>query len=144
MHQGNQISDIDEYFARPDVQQQRAFPRDATPAAKTPAPHPNEPILLGTTTTSDPISELNHLCQLRGAATAWTFEEVSAGRFTGSVTVLGQTLPRPGEAFGTFSSKKSVKEALAEQALELLNTQPVNNVMGPHEGINWIGKLQGR
>ena len=128
MPQGNQISDLDEY--------PRALPR-VTPNARI-SVSPNESRLLGTTTNR--TSELTHL---RSAAPSGAYQEVGASRLTGTVT-LGQTLPRQGGAPGRVASKRAVREARTEQALVSVKTQPKDTVTGPHEGIKWIGKLQGR
>jgi hypothetical protein len=96
------LEDFDKLY---DVQQARV-----SSAAPVPIPLPITP------TRSDAVPRFNHLCQTRSITHLFTFKEISKGLFSSKVEFGGHVC----EAQGPFSSKKQAKEAVAQQANDVL------------------------
>jgi hypothetical protein len=85
-----------------------------SPAAPVPIPLPIAP-------TSEAVPKFNHLCQTRSITHLFTFEEISKGLFSSKVEFGGNVCV----AAGPFASKKQAKEAVAQQANDILeNIEP--------------------
>ena len=100
-----------------------------------------EPILLGTSKTSDHVSLLYYECQQRGFTPDFEFEGDHNG-FQGSVTINGQMFSTDQH----WPNKKEAKEGLSEKALPFVKALALDRQVQvsakPQE--NWIGKLLGK
>jgi hypothetical protein len=74
------------------------------------------PVPLPITPASEAVPKFNHLCQTRSITHLFTFEEISKGLFSSKVEFGGHVC----EAKGPFYSKKQAKEAVAQQANDIL------------------------
>lgn len=100
-----------------------------------------EPILLGTSKTSDHVSPLYYECHQRGFSPNFEFEGDHNG-FQGSVTINGQIFSTDQQ----WPNKKEAKEGLSEKALPFVKALALDRQVQvsakPQE--NWIGKLLGK
>jgi hypothetical protein len=106
----------------------------ALPPARLPSAAP-VPVPLPIAPNSEAVPKFNHLCQTRSITHLFTFEEISKGLFSSKVEFGGHVCV----AEGPYYSKKQAKEAVAQQALDLLESTepppPPQKELKPDRGI---------
>ena len=121
--QGTTLLSLEEFDKLYDVSSARV-----PPAAPVPVPLPVKP-------NSEAVPKFNHLCQTRSITHLLTFEEISKGLFASKVEFGGHVCV----ANGPFASKKQAKEAVAQQANDILERMeppsPPEKELKPDRGV---------
>lgn len=125
---------------------------NGTTTARNPASQlaPAVAVPLGKPRTTEHIKHFHELCQQRGIAPAFEFENVDQQRFGVRLSFGDKVL----EEKGPFNSKKEAKEAVAERGLEVVREMVREGALSTDEGgsrgggeeraENWIGLLLGK
>ena len=141
----SRLPTLEEYMSRAEIQALGNEPNNITKSSKTLKIY-DEPLLL-TSGNAEAVSELNHRCQKRGVTPTYTFTEVKAQCFSGtlSLSVLNRTIPDDdGKGpIGPFATKRDVKSALAARGIGLLDSKMDDSGKLEKVEVNYIGLLQG-
>ncbi|KAI9682178.1 MAG: hypothetical protein M1817_000232 [Caeruleum heppii] len=138
----NNIVDLEDYLARPDVQelsrQRKQKPIASTTASTAPLPPSIEPVALGAARDSTVVSRLYEDAKARGLTPVFSFSEPTPQRYAAELSLGGRAL----SSDGACGSKREAKEGLARLGLAYLATVPTIVRVADEAEENWVGKLQ--